>query len=579
MAIIYLAITGDEYSVSRRVHRTAVEAFLQNTGLKDFEIVFDEDIKSVRQTTSEDMPSEPKIQTANRDAVFVDPVERYSEDALTMRHMTLYRKKPIVIDEMIGLSARTVFINAEVTLTMRVRFTSKNRLLGWTKSLAMVEKRNPLSFRFPVYYGYTIPAPFGYFVAHVHSLMENVAPYGRTLEEYVSGIMKNDYNQVHNRSKGYTAYTLEERQDGVIGYLTGEMAYNEKEVEEGVYEVPIEFKFNYEQPSHLYCEIPLIVHNQMIDDVYINSWIRGKDAEPEETTTADTRLAPDPIHKTQYLGDGGTRFFDFDDYFPKKVMEDTRTLFIMPVQVSESDKKLVCNLSDLSEEYIDQSIVSYIRNNWETVTEPYAGPYYVEVIELNDIELRHHFSIDGNDDIRTEEDLDLRLRYYLRVSYVSDHSRLPNNVIKTFLSDVDMAVSALQGIRPNIVVTTKHLNGALHVLPDRSITQYSYNIAILGVASTSNVLKRAKSSPGKYPKNVLTDKIIITTDKLKLHGVDKWLEENHPDLYQDALDKTLTDKNLELRTGISLVNENVSPYKPSGMRTVVTANVISRRQG
>lgn len=508
MATVTLPISANDFSISRKVHRNAIEEILRQTGLdvNTFPIVFEEDIQSVRRTESFDSPTEPRLTTEYRNAVFVTAVERFTEDKLLNTPMVVYRKTPLLLDELVGLSARSVFMNTEVALTLRFRFESQAAMNVWRRQLAYKEKKVVLAHRFSVNYDYSLPKELGLFVGHIHKLQENQAGYGRSLSDYVKSIIKVPYNYRSNTNNSYRSIVFAEEQKGTVGSVQGELVYNDQTKESGIFEVSFEYVFHYEQPTHVHCEIPIIVHNQLIASPFINEWLMPKNKkDPETNVSVDTTLALEPEYITQYLGDGGKRMLPFDDYYPKVIMPNTRTLLMFPVQVVQSDLHLVVNMDDLTEEYLDPRVKRFIVNNFDTTKRYLDGPYHLELIELNDIELRYDFTLESNGDIRTVNPMNLRMRYYLRISYIDDHSRIPNHVITKFLRFEESTKDALAALYPDVPTSNKYEEGKLHVTNSGDVTEYSYNKLILLINTTSKAMVNA---PSRNMRTVQTSNVV-----------------------------------------------------------------------
>lgn len=501
MSVVILPIIGNDRTISRNVWVCAANAILSEANLpRDrFKIVFEEDVKNVQLTETLDSGAVPVLTADRRDALFITAVERFTENKLLNTPMVAYRKQNLLLDEHIGLSARTVFMNTEVSLSVRVRFSSKSEMDITRRRFAFNEKRRPLAIKFPVAYDYTLPNALGDFVGHVHYLRETQGGYGDELSDYVASIVKTPYGFRSNQSNTFKVMAFGERQTNIIGQVQSEMFYNDREYSEGIYELSFDFMFHYEQPTHIHCELPIIVHNQPISDTFVDAWIMRKSKGESATVDVDTALIFDEPSHIQYLGDGGKRFLNYDDWFPSKVMGNTKTLLIFPILVSPDDPNLAFTLDDLDPDSLDPRVKRFITNYPETTKEYLGGPYYIEIIELNDVESHYGFTLNASGEFRTVVPMEIRRRYYARISYVDDHARLANMVIKEFLKTTESATDALAGVAPHVEVSTSYVAGKLHRTPDDAITEYSYNKFILSLPGTSTALK---ATQGRYTRTV-----------------------------------------------------------------------------
>ena len=103
---------------------------------------------------------------------------------------------------------------------------------------------------------------------------------------------------------------------------------------------------------------------------------------------------------------------------------------LFPARVDPSDPTHVAELQTLTEDKLHPRILNYMLQNKDTLKKYLAGPYMVELFQIGDREIRPAFTISDDLVIRTDAPMNLRLRYYVRISFVSDQTRLSPETMK-----------------------------------------------------------------------------------------------------------------------------------------------------
>ena len=490
-----------------------VKFVVRETGFKpDTEIEFSENLGEVANRNGTDSPDEDHIRTKYSDVVFVDVEETYDQEELMARMRSIQLNYPLIEDKSLGLAAYSLYTPMKCRLTLRFRARSKAVLKTWARQLAMREKLQPLSFNMNINYNYAIPLNLANFIKHIHALRENQGGYGDTLEDYVDAISVSPTVKRSNRSGGYVLTTIEEEQQGIEGHFVSEGIYNEPELDEGIHQITATFEFDYEAIAGIIVDFPFIVHNQFIDIEYINNWIkfRQPDLEPDkELSCRVVSKIPEGAPKKHHLDDGIPRLIEFDGWFPKGVYGNTKTLLLSPIQVNPADPFAVTDLNAIGHDLIPEPISRYIQKYPESVKTYLKGPYLIEVFGLDPEQYRYSFNIVNGSEIRTTLPMEIRGRYYLRISAIDDHSRIRNQVIRDFLMDVQDTKDALWALVPAIMSTQKYLEGALHSPDGRSVTVRSYNDVIRLIKTTN---KTFKNLPPRNWNTVMTANIIAKRD-------------------------------------------------------------------
>jgi len=500
MSRVLLNLPDNAISVSNYVRKSIIDTIIRKTGFpSDGEIDLVETDEVLRKRDGEDAPEKEDVRTRYSNRVRAIGVDRISEQAILQRLRSVSFNTPLIHDPVIGIAASTLYLPIEAELEMTFSFKSKSTMNNWLDRLAIAEKFRPLSYTFDIQYNYAFPEILGNFVKHVHDLRELNDGYGDTLEEYVDSIVKTPTITRSNRSGSYQVKVVNELQRNIEGHFVTETFYNSSTADKGKHDVSITFKYNYERASAIAVDFPFMVHNSSIDSKYIDSWVnRIVPVSVGEEKVLDGRvIGGKPIERrTQYLGDGGKRMVSYDDFFPREVYADTQTLLLIPVQVQAADKHSVGPLGQVGDDLLPARVKNYIKNNLDSVHTYLDGPYFIELFGLGDGQIRHTFTLDADLNIRSVLPMNMRHRYYLRVSAITDQTRIPNAVIKDFLLNFEDTLDAMYGVAPNLEVSSDYEEGKLHVPFGTEVTVSSYNDILRKLPGTNKEFKRAKRKGG-----------------------------------------------------------------------------------
>ena len=512
MPRILMSIPDNSKTTGRHVHTDVVRDLIDLTGfVKGAEVTFTEQMGNVRNRNSYDRKAKNVLRSQYSNVVFVSTEERTDEQQTLARLRSSKMNTPVLEDEKLGLKVVPLYSPYVTTLNLRFRCQSQVALDTWARELSIRDKLKPLSYQIDLQYNYAIPITLSEYIKHIWELREAQGGYGDTEDEYIELIRQTPLVKRYNRSGGYFTTVINELQKNVIGDFTSEFMYNEKAKDQGIYEMEATFTFRHEKPVGFVVDFPFIVHNQLIDAKYIDKWIQYKDtsAVEEDRALSNRVLEATPVdgNKKNRFDDGVPRTIEFDDWYPKEPYPNTRTLLLVPIMVDPDDPHAVFNLdTDITDDLLNENIKNYMKKYPEQTHKYLDGPYFIELFGIDHEQHHLSFTLDNSLEMRSDVlPMDIRTRYYLRISVITDHVSLPNSVIRNFLKSKEDTYEAMWGIVPGIAITKKYTPGALHSPDDVFVTVKSYNDVLREIDGTSEVFK---ALPDKSWLTVMTANII-----------------------------------------------------------------------
>lgn len=472
---------SDQTTITRFIVNSFVNFFKRRTGLPDdFSLVFSE--KSGDAVVREDTDNPGTLNTAFANRIICEVTESFRQERPANYLPKGYSKKPIAEDKKIGLLLQQVYGTKKFTLGLKIRSHSEQTLRTWCNRMFMENTVSENVMVFDASYNWAIPTTFINFVKHVHGLIEANAGYGNTLDAYFDEIFSENVVDRYNRSGTVVTPSVNEIERSVVAVIDNSDFFSNIETTDGHYEVSFDVEFLMGIVTGFNLEFPMIVHNQFIDKEYRNGWM-GANRVTRESTNMSVVGFTSPITERfirYYRGDGGERVIEYDDFFPKNIYKYTRTILLTPIKVSSLDLRDVIDLKTLSEPKLPQRVKNYISKFPEDSKEYMKSPYLIELIQIGEKEEYFPFTMGSELVIRADIDMDLRKRYYLRISYVTDHTKLHGEVYPKILSTPETAIEALASIYPTLDSNVV-------------IKQKEYDILVAAAEETSPAFKRMKT--------------------------------------------------------------------------------------
>lgn len=421
-----------EQSVTRPLIFSILEQVFEITHMsKDTEIYYagKRGTMSTPGTNIDDSSKDARF-GANR-YTFVEVDESYNIEAMQEIHIAAAEHAPVFSDVALGLSLRPIYTTSDVTINIRYRSNSETEVSRWMAEMLLRTAAGREMNLHSVSYTYPIPYPFLGLIEHVWELREGIDGYSEPFIEYVAKHSTDRLCLLSNRAGEQRHLAIRERQSRIQGRFdfVGVPDKPTRDDKTGTWELSFGYKFSYQRPDAVHVYYPVIVHNQLLDEKYLD--FKQYEEDPE---TRLKRYSKSYEALSLFEGDQNAlrtrppypyiRIPDFDDYsLDRKIPQGTATIFTALCALDEGKKELL-SLFDIDEYDIHEDLVDYLIAETPWLTRPYASFYNLTLLKNDRSVLWEKVEVDQNLTFSSKEPLSYRDNHRVRFSLVIDMSLL-----------------------------------------------------------------------------------------------------------------------------------------------------------
>lgn len=456
-----VSIGQSDTTISRSIVRDTVRTLIENTGFDPgADIIFDDDtVDSPRMIKNIfDKCMSEGIRTHYKSYVFVEYTDKMTEEGGWVNSMRGNdQTPPLFNDPDIGVKVTPRYVEHEMILTLRFRSNSKVKLSHWINTLKVSDSINTHLGYVNIRYDYSFPYSYLDFIYDAWKMIDAHPSDTPDFKSYLKEHMRHDIQKRKNLNESHKEVIAVERQMNVEGTADDKMFYEERQIQRGIYEVSFEYRFRYRRVVAAELIFPAIIYNKFIDKDYVeyfhsNSRLRNDTLYTQPISFIDNKLQATEIDY-YYMGDGGSRMVPWDDFFPAKPNEHIQTVSLFPIQIDETNTKLLFNIDDLTDRFLPKSVYDYIMAEKDHINKWNQSLVEVEVYSVGADERRIQVYMDNDYNFVTKESLDSRRRHYCRIGVKKDIPSIHPESLKRILSNKDIAIPLFQLYDDALVVT------------------------------------------------------------------------------------------------------------------------------
>lgn len=461
MPTVTMALDQKNISLRRSAELSIIKQLIKKSGFpSDAYITLNEDQGGVKSRRSNTDSCQDPVMTKHNNFVFVKSTERFTESGVMYnRNMEKYRR-PVFHNRDTNIVLYPTYGQVETSFEIEFRTRDLSTMNNWLLAMRARQGIKHLLKTHDVIYDYSIPDDIALFMYETYLMTERVDGYGIDYKTYLDKYMLAALEVRSNLTKTHKQAVIIEKQNGCRALHTDPMPYEPVQTEEGVYSLTVSYKVIYDQITALRLSFPLFIHNQMVDYKYIEAWtlpygIVNETGYKSGQWIYDNMLRTD--FERYYRGDGGSRMVEYDDYFPRNPRREYRTVFLTPVQVSDTDANYLPAIGDIPNGKIPDVIGKYIKAFHHIGFNYRDGPICIELYETDAKERRLELNITPEGVMSTKAPMVRRNQNYLMVSVTTDLSWIDGKTMKDLMDNPDIFIKIIELIDP----------GATHgTLPD-----------------------------------------------------------------------------------------------------------------
>ncbi len=438
-------------TITRYVVKGVMEQLMFLTGISNAEIIYNEPLGYGKNAAANSDPNAPALKLDAKDYFIVTYNERFDEQTIdplsnVIEHVAIYQHSKL------GINLRPITNKANIEFNLVYRSKSYNTLAVWLSRFQRNKiVREPHNYH-DILYNYTIPEVIGAYLYDVYHLMMNVEPYtGLTLKEYMKTHYCEGLMSRSNLSKTKNALAINVNSKYNLGRFTSLPDEISSDKDKLTHEISFNYTLTYDKVVELLLEYQIFIHNQRVDTIYDNYFVRENyPKKTDEGRRTFTGLIHEVTARPEwYKVDVQDIFLEpIDKFLPTFPAVLTSTMLMAPMQVDGNSLTLVENINNLPNPKFPNWIKPKMLEFHEEVTKTYGFPFMLTLYAVDDKQKISVIEMDATGLITTTSDMDLRKRYYLRLSLLLDLRKLPLWLLRLLAKDKDFMLMLLLTINP-----------------------------------------------------------------------------------------------------------------------------------
>ncbi len=378
-----------------------------------------------------------------------------------------------------------------VSLDMTLKYTSKSytTIMTWQAAIKrFLLNRNPFYYH-DIFYTYTLPNELLAYLKQIYDLTETVAPYNRTLKQFIQTYFANGAVSVRqNINDSQRAFAIQMKNIGCLGILTQFPDSIETGKEPPKTDASFNYRIEFDLPTALILDYQHYIHNQVIDLQFLRFFqsrtFKGDLHTGLKTFSGVVNTVTDiPLLLVDqvYCEDSWTNPSQLPNYYP---------IVILPIQLDPLNLQLVIDFHELTNYGFPANVINSLFLYKDLLLSASKWFLYLELNEVGITTEKMAMTIDNNFIISSVYNLDLRKRHYLTIYLNTDLSQLD---WKTYQGDVTNMLIILKFLYPNVNIDS--LLTIIGDIPlDAIITIESINLLINTIRSNTLKLLTPKLS-------------------------------------------------------------------------------------
>lgn len=364
--------------------------------------------------------------------VLIKADESYHEDLNVTDTVGRRDNHPIINDPATGLFIYPTFATSQVTIDFTFETKSKEEARRWMDDINMRYKMLRISPEHQLTYCYTLPRPTWSLVEAFFNARENKAPYDQLFGEYLMSIMTDRVTVIGNENGKHRQFAVTERRRRVQGYFNftpANIPKPELDQARGVWSIQFQYSFSYQRPCGVEMSYPIIVHNQLLPDKFIEFVNHEPKTEPRvgynmsQTAWAARQFESNVMGAYLRPAMPYIRIPAEDDYVISTTFPGTGTYMLVLLAMADQDDKSF-NLRELGDVMIDHDILEFMESEYKYIGIPSKSILHVDVYRDKMPLQFPSVKIDKDLNVTMLTVPDLRKQYRLRFSVFTDLSMI-----------------------------------------------------------------------------------------------------------------------------------------------------------
>lgn len=437
MPNILIPIPSVSQTVSRPVYIDMIQQVQKLTNIDSkTKIFYPGDIQKM-QTQGSGIDSDERFAIFNSDRyTFIEVEDNFDENALATTAVERSEHPPVFIDAKLGVEVKPVYATTSVTINFNYRCPSKSEALRWRdEARTRVSKMMELNLH-KVSYHYQLPIDVIIILQEIHKKREAFLPHGQDFTEYVTSFADARLTLTGNIVGEHERLAIAETQTRIQGMYTWDALPEKAQRDDvtGTWSISFGYKFSFEKPIEVHIRYPIMVHNQLLDPLFIEFTDKAYDTDKDIKNFSKSFHAMHAFEMGTVMANRADKDYiiripGYDDYLIPDVRRGTGTVLIALTEI-DLNKRSIVNLRELGDYTIDPDILDFIANS----EYPYIVKSYKSILNLS--LYRNGFlasdsvmTCDSTLNLVATADLDLRNQHRVRLGICVDITLLDTRAL------------------------------------------------------------------------------------------------------------------------------------------------------
>lgn len=460
-----------DQSVVRPVCFDIVKAVMELTGIDpNTKIFFPGDAQAVAvpgSTLHDRDRREANFETEHR--LEIEVQEEYDRDSWATTIVSIANNIPVFVDESLDTIIRPIYVHENVTIKFAYKSNSKTEVRRWRDQMRLRTSMRREVDLHSVQYHYSIPATFLDRLKEVHRLRELNAGYGEDFITYFAKYSSDRIAVIATEKGTEKTPVIAETQGNIHGYFDWDVVPDEPTLDQvtGMWTIEFPYKFTFERPIGCNMVYPIMVHQQLLDEKYIEGLRYDYDHVRKDRIFSRIDSAMYVMEHGKMMRDmmdiePFIRVPEFDDWEITRALPGSGT-FMTILTTIEEDGRTLCNLRDLGDVFLDEDLLEFIQGEERLlVTQEHKSIVNIALYTDGKWDNQNMIEITPNLDVRATIDLDPRKTYRIRLSLMVALDMVPWQTINRvfnrprLLEKLIVAINRVIHNHPDFVKAFRH---------------------------------------------------------------------------------------------------------------------------
>ena len=401
-------------------------------------IMFPGDIgvnQSAKSSIQEEQDRRAIYTTENYLYVEVDQV--YAEDMISSTASHRKEHPPIFLDREIGFAIWPTYLTTEFNINFKFSTSSKTSAIRWRDDVyARITQMRDIILH-DITYHYQLPNPVWRLLQVIHDYKKRLLGDDYDFNEYFRDHSTPRVVALADSVGKNYALAVTERQSRILGIFDFSPMPEKIEREDtGIWICSFGYRVRFEKPALAAMRYPVMVYNKLLPAEYITFPSEHKLDENKQDYRRSLSMDSLAMFETNQLSNNTSNIYvpyripDFDDMRVRIGPAGYASALSVLMEVDETDKRSLLNLTDLDPYGLDEDILQFIRDvEWPYINRPYESFLYMGLYKNYQHYASGALNINSNLDVVSVVDLDFKYPHHVMFSLITDLNYLKDSAI------------------------------------------------------------------------------------------------------------------------------------------------------